>query len=62
MIPKSIRVIGFILYCLFWIIVAYFFVGCANTSYHNIPSGMAEDSQDFNQNNTIKAKIIKFEY
>jgi hypothetical protein len=23
---------------------------------------MAEDSQDFNQNNTIRAKIIKFEY
>jgi hypothetical protein len=62
MIPKYIRVIGFILYCLFWIGIAYLFVGCANTSYHNVPSGMAEDSQDFNQSNTIRAKIIKFEY
>ena len=56
------RIIGFTLYYLFWIIVAYFFIGCSNTSYHNVPSGMAEDSQDFNQNNTIRAKIIKFEY
>jgi hypothetical protein len=45
-----------------WILMTFFFVGCANTSYHNVPSGMAEDSQDFNQNNTIRAKIIKFEY
>jgi hypothetical protein len=48
MIPKPIRIIGFILYCLFWITIAYFFVGCSNTSYHTIPSGMREDAQDYN--------------
>ena len=62
MTSKTIRVIGFILYCLFWMAMAYLFVGCSNTSYYNVPSGMTEDSQDFNQNNTIRAKIIKFEY
>jgi len=45
---KTIRVIGFILYCLFWMAMAYLFIGCANTSYHTIPSGMREDSQDYN--------------
>jgi hypothetical protein len=47
MIPKPIRVIGFILYCLFWIAIAYFFIGCANTSHNSTPSGMAEDAQDY---------------
>jgi len=28
--------------------MTFFFVGCANTSYHTIPSGMREDSQDYN--------------
>jgi len=23
-------------------------IGCSNTSYHTIPSGMREDSQDYN--------------
>ena len=41
------RVIGFILYCLFWAVIAYFFIGCANTSYHTIPTAMSEDAQDY---------------
>jgi len=41
------RIIGFILYCLFWIAIAYFFVGCANTSYKTIPNAMSEDAQDY---------------
>ena len=44
---KSIRVIGFILYCLFWILVAHLFIGCANTSYKTIPDAMSEDAQDY---------------
>jgi len=59
---KPIKVIAFTLIVLAWILMTFFFVGCSNTSYYNVPSGMAEDSQDFNQNNTIRAKIIKFEY
>jgi hypothetical protein len=48
MISKPIRVIGFILYCLFWILVAHFFIGCANVSYKTIPDAMSEDAQDYN--------------
>ena len=44
---KTMRIIGFTLYYLFWIIVAYFFVGCANVSYKTIPDGMSEDAQDY---------------
>jgi len=44
---KPIRVIGFILYCLFWILIAHFFIGCANVSYKTIPDGMSEDAQDY---------------
>jgi hypothetical protein len=47
MIPKPIRIIGFILYCLFWILVAHFFIGCANVSYKTIPDAMSEDAQDY---------------
>jgi hypothetical protein len=50
MIPKPIRIIGFILYCLFWILVAHLFIGCANTSYKTIGdsgwNSMSEDAQD----------------
>ena len=28
--------------------MTFFFIGCSNTSYHTIPSGMREDSQDYN--------------
>ena len=44
---KPIRVIGFILYCLFWILVAHLFIGCANVSYKTIPNAMSEDAQDY---------------
>ena len=49
---KPIRVIGFILYCLFWIAIAYFFVGCASVSQVGknegwFPNGMSEDAQDY---------------
>ena len=27
--------------------MAYLFVGCANTSYHTIPTAMSEDAQDY---------------
>jgi len=47
MIPKPIRIIGFILYCLFWMLVAHFFIGCANVSYKTIPDAMSEDAQDY---------------
>jgi hypothetical protein len=47
MTSKTIRVIGFILYCLFWMAMAYLFVGCANVSYKTIPDGMSEDAQDY---------------
>jgi len=45
---KPIKAIAFILVLLAWILMTFFFVGCANTSYHTIPSGMREDSQDYN--------------
>jgi hypothetical protein len=49
---KTIRVIGFILYCLFWMAMVYLFVGCATNSQTShregfMPSGMAEDAQDY---------------
>ena len=47
MISKPIRVMGFILYCLLWLAVAYLFIGCANVSYKTIPDGMSEDAQDY---------------
>ena len=71
---KPIRVIGFILYCLFWIVIAYFFIGCSNTNYRNIPDGMCEDSQNYStkynlldspdgsQDPNINAKILSREF
>ena len=52
MIPKPIRVIGFILYCLFWILVAHLFIGCASLDKVGqdegwFPNGMCEDAQDY---------------
>jgi len=52
MIPKPIRIIGFILYCLFWIIVAHLFIGCASMSKVGqeegwFPNTMCEDAQDY---------------
>ena len=47
MIFNPIRMIALIFIVLAWILMTFFFVGCANTSYHTIPSGMAEDSQDY---------------
>jgi hypothetical protein len=44
---KTIRVICFILYCLLWILIAHFFIGCANVSYKTIRDGMSEDAQDY---------------
>jgi hypothetical protein len=49
---KIVRIIGFILYCLFWVVIAYFFVGCASVDKVGekegwMPSGMSEDAQDY---------------
>jgi hypothetical protein len=56
MIPKPIRIIGFILYCLFWILIAHFFVGCASIDKVGqdegwFPNRMCEDAQDNPRNN-----------
>ena len=48
MIFNPIRIIAFMLIVLAWILMTFFFIGCSNTSYHTIPSGMREDSQDYN--------------
>lgn len=42
------KIIALIFIVLAWILFTFFFVGCANTSYHTIPSGMREDAQDYN--------------
>jgi len=44
---KPIKVIAFILIVLAWILMTFFFVGCANTSYKTIPNAMSEDAQDY---------------
>ena len=44
---KPIKVIAFTLIVLAWILMTFFFVGCANVSYKTIPDGMSEDAQDY---------------
>jgi len=44
---KPIKVIAFMLVVLAWILMTFFFVGCANVSYKTIPDGMSEDAQDY---------------
>lgn len=41
------RIIAFILILLAWILMTFFFVGCANASYKTIPDSMSEDAQDY---------------
>ena len=43
---KPIKVIAFTLIVLAWILMTFFFVGCANVSYKTIPSGMSEDAKN----------------
>jgi len=31
----------------FFVLLSLLMLGCANTSYHTIPSGMSEDAQDY---------------
>jgi len=47
MIFNPIRIIAFMLIVLAWILMTFFFVGCANTSYRTIPNAMCEDAQDY---------------
>jgi len=44
---NPIRIIAFMLIVLAWILMTFFFVGCANTSYRTIPNAMCEDAQDY---------------
>jgi len=44
---KPIKIIAFMLVVLAWILMTFFFVGCANVSYKTIPDGMSEDAQDY---------------
>ena len=41
------RIVAFIFIILAWLVMAFFFIGCANTSYHTIPNAMCEDSQNY---------------
>jgi hypothetical protein len=47
MIFNPIRIISFILIALACILMTFFFIGCANTSYKTIPDAMSEDAQDY---------------
>jgi PBP1b-binding outer membrane lipoprotein LpoB len=47
MIFNPVKMIAFILIVIAWILMTFFFVGCANTSYHTIPTAMSEDAQDY---------------
>ena len=44
---NPIKAIAFLLIVLAWILMTFFFVGCANVSYKTIPDGMSEDAQDY---------------
>jgi len=71
---KPIKVIAFMLIVLAWILMTFFFVGCANVSYKTIPDGMSEDAQDYptkynlmdspdgSQDPNINAKILSREF
>jgi hypothetical protein len=41
------RIVAFVFIVLAWILMTFFFVGCANTSYRTIPNAMCEDAQDY---------------
>jgi hypothetical protein len=74
MIFNPIKVIAFTLIVLAWILMTFFFIGCSNTNYRNIPDGMCEDSQNYStkynlmdspdgsQDPNINAKILSREF
>ena len=41
------KIIAFIFIVLAWILMTFFFIGCANTTYRTIPNAMSEDAQDY---------------
>jgi len=74
MIFNPIRIIAFILIVIAWIVMTFFFMGCANISPNNTRSGMNEDAQDYptkynlmdspdgRQNPNSKARIFGVTY
>ena len=74
MIFNPIKFIAFIFIVLAWILMTFFFVGCANTSYQTIPNAMCEDSQNYStkynmmdspdgsKNPNIQADVINIKY
>jgi len=44
---NPIKIIAFMVILLAWILMTFFFIGCANSSYHTIPNAMCEDSQNY---------------
>jgi hypothetical protein len=47
MVFNPIKIIAFILIVVAWILMTFFFVGCANAHYQTIPNAMCEDSQNY---------------
>ena len=41
------KAIAFIFIVVAWILMTFFFIGCANTTYQTIPNAMCEDSQNY---------------
>lgn len=44
---NPVKVVAFLFIVLAWILMTFFFVGCANTTYKTIPNAMCEDSQNY---------------
>lgn len=44
---NPIKFLTLIVIVIAWILITFFFIGCANTTYKTIPSGMCEDAQDY---------------
>jgi len=41
------NIVAFIMIVIAWVVLTFFFIGCANTTYQTIPNAMCEDGQDY---------------
>lgn len=47
MIWNPAKLVALFLCLVFWIVLAFFVIGCSNVSYKTIPNAMSEDAQDY---------------
>ena len=46
-ITRTNKIFSFLLIMISFLLLCFVMMGCANTSYHTIPTAMSEDAQDY---------------